>query len=331
MNRPIPSEVRCRCEKSPAKSTFFRGLMSCASASGTSGRPIAGDHSCNTVWVGARREDAPDSSTASREPLGAPPAGYGKLGPVSPELALVDHVLAERLRMLLPEPHERPRPVRRMAEAPRPRVPPPRRAEMAPSRVVRRRSRWRRTIALALLIFTGGAASGGLLGRGPEVSPPTPLQAQANLSTMPAATDSERSGAETTSDGGSTAPRLERSGPRSSTWASTRERRRAAAATWAANVLGVTVGIDGRGVRLVWDRPTESNHVVVIRKLVSHRHSVVVFRGQATSFRDVSASPCTAYRYVIINYDGRGQPSTGVRTSIVTQGCGRKAPRRSSA
>jgi hypothetical protein len=80
-------------------------------------------------------------------------------------------------------------------------------------------------------------------------------------------------------------------------------------------------------VRLVWERPTESNHVVVVRKLVSARQSVLVFRGRATSFRDVSARRCTAYRYIIINYDGRGHQSTGVPTSIVTQGCRRSAPR----
>jgi hypothetical protein len=84
-------------------------------------------------------------------------------------------------------------------------------------------------------------------------------------------------------------------------------------------------------VRLVWERPTESNHVVVVRKLVSGRRGVVVFRGRATSFRDVSARRCTAYRYIIINYDGRGRHSTGVPTSVVTQGCGREASRGSSA
>jgi len=64
--------------------------------------------------------------------------------------------------------------------------------------------------------------------------------------------------------------------------------------------------------------------VVVVRQLASHQNAGVVFRGRATSFRDVSARRCTAYRYVIINYDGRGHPSTGVPTSVVTQGCGRR-------
>ena len=262
--------------------------------------------------MGARRQDAPDSTSPPKVLLGAPPSGYGDLGSVSPELALVDQVLAERARMLLPEPAEQPRRVRRVAEAPRPGVSPPRRPESAP--VVRRRGRWRRTVALALLIFTAGAASGGLLGKGPDVSPPSLLQARPKLSTIPVATGTEHSTTETTANR-----------------AKSNEGRRTAATAWAANVLGLRVGIDRKGVRLVWERPTESNYVVVVRKLISDRHSVVVFRGPAASFQDVSARPCTSYRYVIINYDRRGHPSTGVRTSVVTQGCGRKASRRSSA
>jgi hypothetical protein len=324
MNRPIASDLR----EIARKERLFRGLdQVCVrdSARGTSETPIAGGDSCNAVRVGASREDAPHSGSTASAPLGAPPAGYADLGAISPELALVDPVLAGRAGMLLPEPQERPRHSRRTAEAPRPSVSPPRRPEVAPPPVARGRSRWRRTVALAVRIFTAGAASGGLLGRRQEASPRTQLQAQANLSTVPIATNGEHSAAETKSDAKSKASRPLRSGHRSSTSATAREKRRVAPATWAANVLGVTVGIDGRGVRLVWVRPTESNHVVVVRKLVSDQRSVVLLRGQATSFRDVSACGCTAYRYIIINYDGRGHPSTGVPTSVVTQGCGRKA------
>ena len=170
---------------------------------------------------------------------------------------------------------------------------------------------------LAALIFVAGAASGGLLGRR-EASPRPLLQAEANLPTAPPVADRQNPGAEN---------KPERGVPRTTK----QEPHRAAPAKWAANVLGVTVGIDGRGVRLAWEPPTQSNHVVVVRRLVSHRHSVVVFEGHATSFRDVSARPCTAYRYVIVNYDRPGHPSTGVPTSVVTQGCGRKASGRSSA
>jgi hypothetical protein len=324
MNRPIASDLR----EIARKERLFPWLdQVCVRRwfSGQSETPIAGGDSCNTARVGVSREDAPHSGSTAWAPLGAPPAGYADLGAISPELALVDPVLAERAGMLLPEPQERPKHGRRVAEAPRPSVSPPRRPEVAPPRVARRRSRWRRTVALAVLIFTAGAASGGLLGRRQEASPRAQLQAQANRSTMPIATNGEHSAAETKSDAKSKASRPLRSGHRSSTSVMAREKRKVAPAIWAANVLGVTVGIDGRGVRLVWERPTESNHVVVVRKLVSDQRSVVVFRGQATSFRDVSARRCTAYRYIIINYNGRGHPSTGVPTSVVTQGCGRKA------
>jgi hypothetical protein len=48
---------------------------------------------------------------------------------------------------------------------------------------------------------------------------------------------------------------------------------------------------------------------------------VVVYRGRATSYRDMSPQPCTAYRYTIVNYDRSGHHSTGVPTSVVTEGC----------
>jgi hypothetical protein len=272
--------------------------------------------------VGTRLDEARVSSSASTEPLGVPSAGYGDLGPVSPELVLIDQGLAERARVLLPEPPGRPRPVPRAADLP-PRV--LRTPETAPPPLVRSRTRWRRMVALAILIFTAGAASGGLLGRGRQPSSRTPLQAQANVPATPTATGTERSATGALLDRASTTPRPQSSRSPLSKRASRNERRRSVAA-WAANVLGVTTGVDRRGVRLAWERPTESNQVVVVRKLASHQNSVVVFRGQATSFRDVSARPCTAYRYVIINYDRRGRPSTGVPTSVVTQGCGRKRP-----
>ena len=91
--------------------------------------------------------------------------------------------------------------------------------------------------------------------------------------------------------------------------------------TWAANVLGLTAGVDGRGVRLVWEPPADSDHVVVLRTLGARTGGVIVFRGRATSYRDVQARACTAYRYTIVNYDRSGHRSTGVPTAVVTQGC----------
>ena len=74
-------------------------------------------------------------------------------------------------------------------------------------------------------------------------------------------------------------------------------------------------------MRLEWQRPVDSDHVAVIRALGASRSKVIVFRGRRTSYRDVSARSCTTYRYTIVNYDVRGQRSTGVPTSVVTQGC----------
>jgi hypothetical protein len=48
---------------------------------------------------------------------------------------------------------------------------------------------------------------------------------------------------------------------------------------------------------------------------------VIVYRGAAGSYRDASARACTTYRYTIVNFDLRGDRSTGVPTSVVTPGC----------
>ena len=71
---------------------------------------------------------------------------------------------------------------------------------------------------------------------------------------------------------------------------------------------------------LVWQQPADSGHVVVLRALGS-RPGTVVFRGRAASYHDRSPRPCTAYRYTIVNYDVRGNRSTGVPSSVVSEGC----------
>jgi hypothetical protein len=86
-------------------------------------------------------------------------------------------------------------------------------------------------------------------------------------------------------------------------------------------VLGVTAGSDGKGVELVWQPPRSSDHVVVFRARGTRRGSVAVYRGSATSYRDASALSCRVYRYTIVNYDTRGRRSTGIPTSVVTDGC----------
>ena len=117
---------------------------------------------CKTVGVDAP-EEALESKLASRSRLGAAHPS-ADLGPISPELALVDEVLAERARMLLPDPIERARRRRVVPVASSPLVserPESTRAPAGPQR----RSRWRRTVVLAGLVFAAGAASGGFLGR----------------------------------------------------------------------------------------------------------------------------------------------------------------------
>jgi len=96
---------------------------------------------------------------------------------------------------------------------------------------------------------------------------------------------------------------------------------RTAPLSWAANVIGVSARIGHRAVTLVWQRPARSAHVVVLRTRGVGSRGAVVYRGSATSYRDLTARPCTAYRYTIVNYDRGGRRSTGVPTSIVTD-CG---------
>jgi hypothetical protein len=209
------------------------------------------------------------------------------LGPISPELVLVDPELAERARQVLPEPR---RPIRAVPAASVPVARP------APRR-------WRRTAVLAALIFATGAASGELLGRR-ESSSGSGLEVGA----------APRSTAESV---GAT----QRTGSDHRSAANVKRERRPASRIWAANVLGVTAGVDGKGISLVWKRPSRSDHVVVLRTRGGGSNSVVVFRGRATGYRDASARSCSEYRYKIVNYDRRGHRSTGVLTSVVTPGC----------
>ena len=62
-----------------------------------------------------------------------------------------------------------------------------------------------------------------------------------------------------------------------------------------------------------------SARVIVLRTRGTQSNGVVVYRGRAVRFRDVSPRRCTAYRYTIVNYDRHGHRSTGVPTSVVTR------------
>ena len=179
-------------------------------------------------------------------------------------------------------------------------------------------------VLLAALVFAAGAASGGFVGRKHGASSRVMLEIRAGVPSTPTSTATTEQPRVQTSSDGRKAPRQRSvltSAPRPAAVAAKREGRRPVPRPWAANVLGVTAAVDGQGVRLVWQQPADSDHVVVLRKLDPGNRVVVVFRGATTSYRDVSARRCTAYRYTIVNYDQRGHRSTGVPTSIVTSGC----------
>jgi hypothetical protein len=241
---------------------------------------------CNNAPVSRGSDVVQGSMFGSFRPLGASPRQEADLGAISPELALVDSVLAERARALLPEPRALPRRRRTSARAESPRRP----AVQRPTRAPASRSttpRLTKVVVLSAITFAAGAASAELLGWRDAASPRGLLEG----------------------------------GPDGQPSVRSRERRPGAPAKLAANVLGVTAAVDRRGVRLAWQPPVGSRRVVVFRTLDDGKHSVMLFRGRATSIRDDSPRPCRTYRYTIVNYDRGGHRSTGVPTSVVTGGC----------
>jgi hypothetical protein len=175
-------------------------------------------------------------------------------------------------------------------------------------------------VALSILIFAAGAASGGFLGRRDPPSLPVLLEGRLDPPKATVTAESTQSLAQQTPTHRRKATQGRRdSGNNESVGG--RKRRRRAPVTRAANVLGVTAAIDARGVRLVWQSPPGSDHVVVFRTADNSKHGFVVFRGRATSVRDVPPRRCNTYRYTIVSYDRGGHRSTGVPTSVVTGGC----------
>jgi hypothetical protein len=330
MDRLIPPDRAVIGSESRAKSVFFSTLTAreCVLESVERGLiPGRGGHGCNTVWMEPTSSvPGVHASTARRSLSAAAKPGRGSLGPISPELALIDHELAERARALLPDPTEQPKPVEFVVAAAPNSVPSAGERERRPGPIAEPRPRprrRRRTALLAVLVFAAGAASGGLLGGKRAELPRLTLDIRAKATTTTGLRRETSPSARTTTPAkrrSATRPR-HASGSGLSASAVKKARRRVSPPIWAANVLGVSAGVGAHGVTLVWQRPNGSDHVVVRRALGARKRSVIVFRGSMRSYRDLTTRPCNTYRYTIVNYDVTGHHSTGVPTSVVTPGC----------
>ena len=239
------------------------------------------------------------------------------LGPISPELALVDPVLAEQARKLLPDVVERPRPPAPVVVAEQPTSAEPAPVAVGPAPVAPRR-RWRRMLVLAVLVFVAGAISGTLLGgknAGPGgVTLGVPAEAP---STQPPSVSTK---APRTSKTSRPAKPEKRTSTRTHATLRPPSPRGQSKNGWSSNVLGVEAQVDDAGVMLSWQRPASSGHVVVLRRRGA-AHGGVVYEGKGASYSDSDVRRCTSYRYTIVSYDRSGRPSTGVPTSVVTSGC----------
>ena len=211
----------------------------------------------------------------------------------------------------------------RSAEPPSPSRPayePPEIVVAPPLLVPTLEPRRRRTVLLAGLAFVLGALVGGFFGDR-HTLPGATLEARPTLFTTstPAAGTQSRSEARARER---PPDRVSETSLRPPKIVVPPHPQRSKRVAWAANVLGVAARVGHPAVRLVWQRPADSRRVIVLRALGVGRRSIVLYRGRATRYRDASTRPCMAYRYTIVNYNRRGHRSTGVPTTVVTEGCG---------
>ena len=162
--------------ENPAKSEDFGRRRIPATRRRRAGQPV---RLSRCPWA---RTTAGERGSTPEPRLGAIRAGGAELGPISPELALVDPALAETARQLLPDPRERstsrPRPVAAST---------PLRVVEQPEQTARparpRRRGWRRTVLLAGLVLVFGAVAGGFFAERPAVSPETTLEIRSGAPT----------------------------------------------------------------------------------------------------------------------------------------------------
>jgi hypothetical protein len=247
-----------------------------------------------------------------------PDRGSGLLGPISPELVLVDPCLPSRRggcfrtsssgrgRRRNPPP-----PVLVVEPAPvAPAEPPPPAIESAAPAPGRH---WRRMLALAVLILVAGAMSGTLLG-GRDSAPVGVFWRRRRSAEDPVPNASPQ-----TTEPSKTAVRATRPSGTSTRRASTPRVRRNARG-WSS-----TSSDRGAGRQLRRDALVAAPRAVQpSRRRPAARSAglgAVVSRGRVASYRDSKVRPCTAYRYTIVNYDRRGRRSTGVPTTVLTGGC----------
>ena len=215
----------------------FRKVRDFRSRSGAERTSLARRKACNTVAMDAGPDAFQRATAVTEPPLGASPARNAGLGPISPELALVDPELARRSRELLPEPHERPKVPQPRAAAPAGAPP-----AVAPELEIRTAKAMASDGCACSGDLRGWCSLRDLLGNNGTRSSVTPLEVAAVATTTQPPQAEPKHGA-------LRPPKVSRARPRARTASAPFQRRRHARVAWASNVLGVSAFV-GR----VWRR-----------------------------------------------------------------------------